>query len=207
MSSWSRHCFVPRTFLAWHSYVMSSNFCRMSDSFIEICFSVSRDNVCGTFPSIMWLKTPYCHSCFRPLNFHIRATCFKFPQKIHSTKKGRVYEWQNAWWWHDMETLSALLTLCEGNPLPDSKVHGAHLGPTGPRWAPCWPHELCYLGWDRWFYHKGPVMWSFDVFFVVILNKLLNKQLSCWWFEILWAYYNDMLWNYFNYKQMKWWAK
>ena len=24
--------------------------------------------------------------------------------------------------------------------------HGAHLGPTGPRWAPCWPHEICYLG-------------------------------------------------------------
>ena len=22
----------------------------------------------------------------------------------------------------------------------------AHLGPTGPRWAPCWPHEVCYLG-------------------------------------------------------------
>ena len=33
--------------------------------------------------------------------------------------------------------------------------HGAHLGPTGPRWAQCWPHELCYLGmydsiWHRW---------------------------------------------------------
>ena len=25
--------------------------------------------------------------------------------------------------------------------------HGAHLGPTGPRRAPCWPHELCYLGY------------------------------------------------------------
>ena len=24
--------------------------------------------------------------------------------------------------------------------------HGSHLGPTGPRWAPCWPYELCYLG-------------------------------------------------------------
>ena len=24
--------------------------------------------------------------------------------------------------------------------------HGAHLGPIGPRGAPCWPHELCYLG-------------------------------------------------------------
>ena len=23
----------------------------------------------------------------------------------------------------------------------------AHLGPTGPRWAPCWPHEPCYLGY------------------------------------------------------------
>ena len=26
--------------------------------------------------------------------------------------------------------------------------HGAHLGPTGPRWAPSWPHEHCYLGID-----------------------------------------------------------
>ena len=25
-------------------------------------------------------------------------------------------------------------------------LHGAHLGPTGPRWAPCWPHEPCYQG-------------------------------------------------------------
>ena len=24
--------------------------------------------------------------------------------------------------------------------------HGAFLGPTGPRWAPCWPHVLCFLG-------------------------------------------------------------
>ena len=23
--------------------------------------------------------------------------------------------------------------------------HGAHLGPTGPRGAPCWPHGLCHL--------------------------------------------------------------
>ena len=29
---------------------------------------------------------------------------------------------------------------------PDSKVHGAHLGPLGPRWAPCWPYEPCYQG-------------------------------------------------------------
>ena len=28
---------------------------------------------------------------------------------------------------------------------PHSRVHGAHLGPTGPMWAPCLPHEACYL--------------------------------------------------------------
>ena len=27
--------------------------------------------------------------------------------------------------------------------------HGAHLGPVGPRWAPCRPHEPCYLGFYR----------------------------------------------------------
>ena len=24
--------------------------------------------------------------------------------------------------------------------------HGTHLGPTGPRWAPCWPHDSCCRG-------------------------------------------------------------
>ena len=32
--------------------------------------------------------------------------------------------------------------------------HGAHLGPTGPRWAPCWPNESCYL-WTILFDKKG----------------------------------------------------
>ena len=29
---------------------------------------------------------------------------------------------------------------------PDRKVHAAHMGPVGPRWAPCLPHEPCYQG-------------------------------------------------------------
>ena len=24
--------------------------------------------------------------------------------------------------------------------------HGAHLGPVGPRWTPCWPHRPCFQG-------------------------------------------------------------
>ena len=33
--------------------------------------------------------------------------------------------------------------------------------------------------------HRGPVMQSFSVSFVVNLNKLLNQQFSCWWSERL----------------------
>ena len=29
---------------------------------------------------------------------------------------------------------------------PDSKAHGANMGPTWVLSAPCWPHEPCYLG-------------------------------------------------------------
>ena len=40
--------------------------------------------------------------------------------------------------------------------------------------------------------HKGPVLWSFDVFvfFVGPINKLLNKLSSCWWFQMPWHLYN-----------------
>ena len=50
-------------------------------------------------------------------------------------------------WWK--QTLITHFIIIVKNS-PDSKVHGAnmevHLGLTGPRWAPCWPHEPCYLG-------------------------------------------------------------
>ena len=43
--------------------------------------------------------------------------------------------------------------------------HGAHLGPTGPRWAPCWPHEPCYLGWANLNdCHNTSKTMGFDVF-------------------------------------------
>ena len=31
---------------------------------------------------------------------------------------------------------------------PDSKVHGAYIGPAWGRQDPCWPHDPCYLGND-----------------------------------------------------------
>ena len=77
--------------------------------------------------------------------------------------------WLTAWWDghcekchihminHDMEMLSALLALRAWNPPVTSG-------------SP----------------HKGPIKWIFDIFFVVGLSKLLNKQSRCQWFKMSW---------------------
>ena len=76
-----------------------------------------------------------------------------------------------AWWRHQMETFSALLTLCVGNPL----VPGESTS-------------------------QRPVMWSFNVFFDLCLNKQLRKQLRCWLFEMplysLWSHCNGNSYSY-----------
>ena len=70
-----------------------------------------------------------------------------------------LLEWKcfYSWWRHQMETFSALLTLCVGN----SPVTGE-------------------------FPSQRPVTRSFDVFFDLRLNKRLSKQSCSWWFETLW---------------------
>ena len=74
----------------------------------------------------------------------------------------------SAWWRHQMETFSALLIICAGN----SPVTGE-------------------------FPAQRPVMWSFDIFFYLRLNKRLNKQWWAWWFETpsrpLWLHSNEFL--------------
>ena len=58
------------------------------------------------------------------------------------------------WWRHQMETFSALLTICAGN----SPVTGE-------------------------FPEQRPVTLNFDVFFDLPVNKRLSKQSWGWWFE------------------------
>ena len=71
---------------------------------------------------------------------------------VRMLRDGLEYEYicYVTWWYHDMETLSALLVLCEGNPPM-----------TGGR-----------------FPHKGPVMQRFSIVFVYCLNKQSIKQSS-----------------------------
>ena len=49
--------------------------------------------------------------------------------------------------------------------------HGAHLGPTGPRWASCWPHELFYLGIFK-FDSLAPARFEFN--FGLVIFKLFS---------------------------------
>ena len=85
-------------------------------------------------------------------------------------------------WRHQIETFSALLTLCAGN----SPAIGE-------------------------FPAQRPVTWSFDVFFVLSLNKRLSKQSWGWWFETpprpLWRHCNEWCRMCFLYtsSSMVWW--
>ena len=93
-----------------------------------------------------------------------------FPHKWPVTRKmfpfDDVIMLRNAWWRHQMETVSALLAICAGNsPVPGE------------------------------FPAQRPVTRAFDVIFDLRLNKRLSKQSWGWWFETLscslWRHRND----------------
>ena len=71
---------------------------------------------------------------------------------------------QNRLWFHLTSRVLRLLTSIIGHVVCCSFVcndiswgqHGAHLGPVGPRWAPCWPHELCYQRYPHRMMAKQP---------------------------------------------------
>ena len=75
----------------------------------------------------------------------------------------------DSWWHYQMGKFSALLALCEGNPL----VIGG-------------------------FPSQRPVTWSLGFFFDLCLNKRLSKQSRRWWFETpfrsLWGQCIVLIW-------------
>ena len=104
---------------------------------------------------------------------------------------------QTVWWWREeMETLPTLLALCEGNPPlnsgspsqrdscadPDSKVHGANMGPIWGRQDPGGPH----VGLMNF------AIWGALVFYFMLAYK------SCWtniWVAkmLMWHHCNVMM--------------
>ena len=103
------------------------------------------------------------NTCRRRMWYLGCKPCLQTRQSTHAT-------WRISWWRHQMETFSALLTICAGN----SPVTGE-------------------------FPAQRPVTRSFDVFFNLRLNKRLTKQSWGWWFETpsrpLWRHDNVSLIN------------
>ena len=66
---------------------------------------------------------------------------------------------------------------------------------TRMRFLDYWPFGRRFHKWLVDSPHKGPVMQKFDVLFNFLLIKLLNKQLSYWWFEIPWCV--SMVWPFY----------
>ena len=70
--------------------------------------------------------------------------------------------------------------------------HGAHLGPRGTRWAPCWPHELCYMvrcGLSDMLYCPLTCF--------IIPEKIfkLQHKLNLKYFRIWWSWQMSMIWT------------
>ena len=85
-------------------------------------------------------------------SWRIAKSNFTITNKI----KWNLVRDSKSWWRHQMETFSALLTICaENSPVPGE------------------------------FPAQRPVTRSLDVFFDLCLHKRLNKQSWGWWFETL----------------------
>ena len=59
--------------------------------------------------------------------------------------------------------------------------YGAHLGPIGPRWAPCWPPEPCYQGWrifmlSFWYSSMPMIRHATSAMAIVICKTLKNHM-------------------------------
>ena len=106
----------------------------------------------------------YILFCF-PTLLNTLASC-----RCSSNFKSLICEPIIAWRRHQMETVSALLALCERKAQVNSRFHS---------------HRTSYT--------------DFDVFFDVSLNKWLNKQSRRWRFEapgcLLWRHCNAEWWR------------
>ena len=101
-----------------------------------------------------------------------RATVFHWPGAsfVYIQGPDLLITWYLSWWRHQMETFSALLSLCAGNSLVTIE-----------------------------FPAQRSVTRSFDVFYDLRLDKRFRKQSWGWWFEtpsrLLWRHCNVIAHN------------
>ena len=125
---------------------------------------------CAKIKKIPCYLSSHVHSKSRQFLVPTRRRAFVGPQqhdpRVTVYNHSQLLNSNRGWWRHQMETFSASLDLCEGNP--------PVTGGTIPL--------------------QKPVMRSFDVFFGLRLIKRLNKQSRRTWFETssLWRICNGI---------------
>ena len=86
-------------------------------------------------------------------------------------------------------------------------IYGARLGPTGHRWAPCWPHERCYRGMSSQLGDTASIIKKKYMFYVLGEAKDDNESmisealapstttLQCGVSNLKWPWQNLFYWN------------
>ena len=89
-----------------------------------------------------WIQAARLHS---PVSYPLSGFCT-------CNNKDRLFERLHAYMTRGSWITKSSLQGIAAQFSTDEEVHGswgqheAHRGPTGPRWARCWPPEICYLG-------------------------------------------------------------
>ena len=134
----------------------------LMDQYLIQCSMIVNWNIWNTFQWHLYSKKEgFFQKCARKIRCNMSAILFR-------PHCGSDFCLAPSWWRHQMETFSALLTICAGN----SSVPGE-------------------------FPAQRPVTRSFDVFLDLRLNKRLSKQSWGWWFEtlsrLLWGHCNGFI--------------
>ena len=156
-------CIVVRSLLTGKMVGYRLRLCS-GNLFTELYYFFFKDISLTIFVLNLLLKAKKAYS-------HLLSKTSKFVLKMAYFNNIRSHYLNQCWpiiskvlWWHSAEddfTRYAGITCCgKFQPeiclkVPKAEIsswkqgfwghRGAPLVPTGPRWAPCWPHEPCYL--------------------------------------------------------------
>ena len=163
-------------------FLNQNDFTIVSEFFTKNCISLSYMNISNNFDKMLnrdtptkwnWLRSNKMLCILQIANAFFDRFIFCFDSNVIE-----IYSQWIRWLW---VSTRAVDWCGEQATNLIARFVGTHLGPTGPRWAPCWPNELCYLGshymkqW--WPMHKSSQ--SSKTFldqFDILTNLLENRQ-------------------------------
>ena len=97
-----------------------------------------------TKPSAIYTKLIQCQWSKQGKSVTGAPDASQFSHKSMQVRSPQIYIWINQPYSWQHQSFAAQIAKFMGPTWGPPR--GAHLGPVGPRWAPCWPHEPCYQG-------------------------------------------------------------